>query len=131
MLDVFKKTLTRHWLPGHYISPAGHPCCAGAPGAIWVERHRVPAGTPGAVVEKEKTTKYYGRVPGQREPVPLCANKDAARTMLLGLLGKSALKGAGLNDPHDEHRRRPLVEHLDDFRSAMEGKGNDRATRRG
>jgi integrase len=122
MPEVFKKTLTRYWLKDAWIRPDGQSCPKGTPGARFVKARRVPAGTPGAVEVKEPTSKYYGRVPGKREPVPLCSNKRAAETMLSDLIGKSALRSRGLDDPYQEHRTRPLLQHLDDFLTALRAK---------
>jgi excisionase family DNA binding protein len=122
---VFKRIITQHWLPGDWFGPTGQPCAAGSPGSVYRDRRRVPAGTPGAVKEHFKTAKYYGRVPGKREPVPLCANKAASETMLYDMIGRSGLKARGIDTSHEEHGRRPLLDHLDDYRSAMEAKGDD------
>jgi hypothetical protein len=43
---------------------------------------RVTSTTPGARKVTEESGKYYGRVPGKADPVPLCSNKAAAEVML-------------------------------------------------
>src|SRR5262245_12381739 len=62
-----------------------------------------------------ETAKWYGRVPGRPLPVPLSANKAAAEMMLAELVKKAELAKAGVVDPFETHRKRPLAEHLADF----------------
>jgi hypothetical protein len=66
---------------------------------------------------------WYGKVRG--EAVPLCPNKAASEQMLAALIVSAAKGDFGLVDRYAEHRKRPLVEHLDDFRIVLEGKGDD------
>jgi integrase/recombinase XerC len=104
MARVFKKSVVR------YLDAAGK---------------QVPKGTAGAKKHKEKSAKWYGRVPGAAKPVPLCANKTAAQMLLNELVKKAEMARAGICDPYEAHRKRPLAEHLDDFRREMESKGDD------
>src|SRR6516164_427525 len=53
---------------------------------------------------------WYGTVAG--EHVPLCTNKTAAELMLSELVKKAELGRRGIRDPFEEHRLRPLAEHL-------------------
>ena len=76
------------------------------------------AGTTCRVV----SPNWYGRVKGER--VTLCPNKQASEVMLADLLRKAGLAGQGLTDPYEEHRSRPLGDHLVDFRAALTAKGN-------
>lgn len=69
-----------------------------------------------------KSPNWYGWV-GARA-VPLCTNKEAAEQMLSGLVRKAERAEAGLVEPCDEHRKRPLAEHLADFKRALAAKGN-------
>lgn len=85
---------------------------------------RVPASTPGARKIKEKSGKWYGRVPGAVRPVPLCRNKSAAEMMLNELVKKAELGKAGIVDPFEQHAKRPLSEHLDDFHRELHARGN-------
>jgi integrase len=101
--NVFKKSITR------YLGPDGR---------------QVPKGTPGARKVKEKSAKWYGRVPGAANPVPLCANKTAAQMTLNELVKKAELAKAGISDPYEQHRKRPLAEHLTDFEAALLAKGD-------
>jgi integrase len=65
---------------------------------------------------------WYGRVNGQ--PVPLCTNKTAAELMLAELIRKAELGKVGATDPFEGHRKRPLAEHLADYRRELEARGN-------
>jgi hypothetical protein len=103
MPSVFKKSIVRY---------------------LDAEGRQVPKGTPGARRVKEKSAKWYGRVPGATKPVPLCENKSAAQMMLNELAKKAELAKAGISDPYEQHRRRPLLEHLADFEAYLVAKGN-------
>jgi hypothetical protein len=50
---------------------------------------------------------WYGRVNGER--VTLCTNTAAAEVMLADLARKAAMGKAGMGDPFEEHRNRPLL----------------------
>jgi integrase/recombinase XerC len=65
---------------------------------------------------------WYGRVKGER--VTLCPNKQASELMLADLVRKAGLAERGLADPYEDQRKRPLGEHLADFRAALTAKGN-------
>jgi hypothetical protein len=103
MARVFKKAITRY---------------------LDAEGRQVPKGTPGARRVKEKSAKWYGRVPGAPRPVPLCENKAAAQTMLNELLHKAVLATVGISDPYEAHRKRPLSDHLADFRRELAARDN-------
>jgi integrase len=102
MSRVFKKSIVR------YLDARGR---------------QVPKGTLGARKVKEKSAKWYGRPPGAPRPVPLCGNKTAAQIMLNELVKKAELGKAGLTDPFEEHRKRPLAEHVADFEASLLAKG--------
>ena len=80
--SLFKVTVVQHWLYDCWIDPQGRPCAEDAPGARFVRSRKVRAGTPGAVKVTKKSKKWYGRVQGSREPVPLSPNKVAAQQIL-------------------------------------------------
>jgi integrase len=122
--SLFKITVVQHWLHDYWIDPQGRPCIEGALGSRFVKTRRVPAGTPGALKVKKKSKKWYGRVPGKRQPVPLSANKVAAQQLLAALVNKTELGRAGILDPFEEHRRRPLADHIGDYRRFLEAEGN-------
>jgi integrase len=103
MARVFKKTITR------YKDTDGR---------------QVSKGTRGARKHREKSAKWYGRVPGNPRPVPLCANKGAAQLMLNELVKKAELAKAGVSDPFEGQRKRPLLEHLADFEADLKAAGD-------
>jgi excisionase family DNA binding protein len=75
----------------------------------------------------EKTSKWYGRYvdgAGRLQRVPLSESKDTARRMLAKLAGDAQLASVGIVDPFAEHRRRLLVDHLEDFGRYLRDKGN-------
>jgi site-specific recombinase XerD len=76
---------------------------------------------------KKKSKKWWGRYRdenGVERRVPLAADKTSAQAMLNELIKKAERRAAGLDDPFEEQRRKPLTEHLGDFRQFLEGKGN-------
>src|SRR5262245_6477299 len=54
---------------------------------------------------------WYGQVEGQR--VRLATNRVASEIMLAELVKKSEMGRAGAGDPFEQHRKRPLREHLE------------------
>src|SRR5262245_33178754 len=122
--SLFKVTVVQHWLHDCWIDTDGRPCDKGTPGARFVKSRKVPAGTPGARKVKKKSGKWYGRLPGSTRPVPLSANKVAAQQLLAEMVKKAELGRAGLGDPFEDHRKRPLAEHLADFKGALVARGN-------
>lgn len=123
--SVFKITVVQYWVYNAWIDSDGKPCEKGTPGAKFVKSRKVPSGTPGAEKVKKKSSKWYGRVPGSTKPIPLSTNKVAALQMLTQKTTKSELAKVGICDPFEDHRKRPLAEHLDDFRRDLESRGND------
>ncbi len=93
----------------------------------WIVRYldadgrRVPKGTPGARRVRQRAKKWYAEysVNGRPRRVPLCRDKQAARAMYCELL-----KRAERPDAFEEHRKRPLTEHLADFERFLEARGN-------
>jgi hypothetical protein len=102
MARVFKKSITR------YLDADGR---------------QVSKGTPGARKVREKSRKWYGRPPGAADPVPLCENKSASEMMLNEMIRKAGLATVGISDPYEQHRKRPLLEHLADFENSLLAKG--------
>ncbi len=66
----------------------------------------------------------YRNAEGKPLRVALSTNKEAAQIMLAELVRKAELGRVGISDPYEEHRRRPLVEHLVDFEADLRAKGN-------
>src|SRR5262245_20071885 len=61
---------------------------------------------------------------GTNKPIPLSANKTAAGQMLAALVNKAELGKVGICDPFEDHRKRPLAEHLADYRRYLQAEGN-------
>ena len=75
-----------------------------------------------------KSKKWWGRYRdalGKDERVPLVRDKAAAQTMLTELAQKAEREAAGLLDPFEKHTKRPLVEHIKEFKQHLQDKGND------
>jgi integrase len=73
------------------------------------------------------TSKWYGEwkdPDGTEHCEPLATDKVAAEQMLAALVRKAELKHAGVADPFEEHSRRPLLEHLEDYRRFLLAKGD-------
>src|SRR5260370_28109192 len=76
---------------------------------------------------KSRSRKWWGRYRdenGTERRVPLAADKAAAQAMLNELVRQLELRIAGLESPFDKHLKRPLAQHLADFRAILEGTGN-------
>jgi integrase len=107
MAQPFKKQTVR------YTTPDGQRCSPD---------------TPGAIKRVEESRKYYGLVPqpnGKRKPVPLCPDLSRSRQLLNKLLADAAMRQHGMADPYAEHKRRPLSEHLEDYRRDLEARDNE------
>ncbi len=102
-MNVFKKIIVR------YVDAQGR---------------QVRKDTPGAEKVQEFSTKYYGRVPGNPRLVPLATNKTAAELMLAQLVRQAEMEEAGIVDPFAAHRRRPLAEHLADYKNELAARDN-------
>src|SRR6266542_4222878 len=102
-VNVFKKIIVR------YVDAQGR---------------QVRKDTPGAEKVQEFSTKYYGRVPGNPRLVPLATNKTAAELMLAQLVRQAEMEEAGIVDPFAAHRRRPLAEHLADYKNELAARDN-------
>jgi integrase len=74
---------------------------------------------------KAQSKKWWGRFcdeNGRERRVPLAKDKAAAQAMLNELVKKTERRAAGLIDRFDEHRRRPMKGHLDDFERHLKAK---------
>jgi site-specific recombinase XerD len=79
------------------------------------------------VKTKTKSRKWWGQYKdafGRLKRVPLAVDKFAAQAMLNDLVKKVEREVAGLVDPTDEQRKRPLQKHIAEYRGYMENKGN-------
>jgi integrase len=95
---------------------------------------RVKRNTPGAVRTVTEAKKWYGRytdAAGKTQRVPLSESKETARRMLNKIAGDAELASVGIADPFAGQRRRPLLEHLEEYRRYLLAKGNtkDHASR--
>jgi site-specific recombinase XerD len=61
---------------------------------------------------------------GAWKRVKLCKDKTAAQQLLNQMVKRSEMERAGIGDPFEEHRKRPLAQHLADFGKYLESKGN-------
>jgi integrase len=67
---------------------------------------------------------WYGWVPDADAPTgrrreKLCTNRTAAEQLLAELVKKAELAKAVIKDPFEEHRHRPLPEHLDEWEAEL------------
>src|SRR3990172_1793394 len=53
-----------------------------------------------------------------------CADRSAAEILEGGLVRRKAREHEGLVNPYEAHHKRPLTEHVTDWRSALVAKGN-------
>jgi len=73
-----------------------------------------------------KSRKWWGGYRdalGREKRVPLAGDKMAAQAMLNETLCRVEREKAGLVDPTDQQRKRPLKEHLADFKRYLQNKG--------
>ncbi len=101
-MDLFKRQSTRWILEGKRVKPA----------------------TPGAAKVIIESKKWYVSIKGK--PLPLSADKSIAVRMARKLAGDAELRSIGLADPFEEHRIRPIEEHIRDYRAFLESKENSR-----
>src|SRR5262245_17162095 len=84
---------------------------------------RVPKGTPGTKRVKERARKWYGTgLPGlpRWKRVPLASDKRVALQKLNELCNKLERRQGNL--PDLEQLKRPILDHLADFRDHLESK---------
>jgi hypothetical protein len=104
MASLYRPTVVSYTLPGGSTrTPDGK---------------RVTKDAPGAVRKKRKAKKWYGKftdADGIERRLPLSLNKVVAMQMLTALVTKNELGKVGITDLYEQHRRRPLLEHLADW----------------
>lgn len=79
---------------------------------------------------KANSRKWWGRYRdenGLEKRVPLAADKTAAQAMLNGIVRKVERRSAGLEDPFENHLKRPLAEHVADYKKHLANKGTTSA----
>lgn len=75
---------------------------------------------------KGKSKKWWGQykdAEGRLKRVPLAIDKVAARAMLDKLVKHVEREKAGLVDPTDEQRKRPLTDHIREYEAYLENRG--------
>lgn len=75
---------------------------------------------------KRLTKKWWGQYKdagGKLKREPLATDKSAAQAMLNEIVRRVERERAGLVDPTEEERKRPISEHVDDYRRYLENKG--------
>ncbi len=91
-----------------------------------LDGHRVTRDTPDAVRHKHKSKTWYGRyrdADGIVQTVKLCRDKEASKSMLHKLATDAKMAELGLVQKYQDHHKRPLAGHLDDFTAALGAKG--------
>lgn len=94
---------------------------------IDAQGNRCPKDTPGAKKKKIKSRVWRGKyrdADGVLQDVSLCKNKEAARQLLADKDRHAERQAAGMVDPFADHRKKPLKEHIADFRNHLESKGD-------
>ena len=80
--------------------------------------HRVTKTTPGVRRVREKSKTWWGRFKdanGKPKRVSLSDDREVAETMLSEITKRAKREANGDIDPFEDHRKRPLAEHLEDF----------------
>ena len=78
--------------------------------------------------EKTKSKKWWGRfrdATGQEKRVPLAVDRTAAQSMLNEWVRRVEREKVGLIEPTDEYRKRPLSQHVADYRQHLKSKANE------
>ncbi len=79
---------------------------------------------------KKQSHKYYTRLTdadGIKRTIPLFRDKTASQQRAAQLQKEIEMARAGVVDRYKEHRRKPLSEHLKDFRQSLLDKGNTKS----
>src|SRR6266849_985087 len=113
MASLYKPTVTTYQLPdGKHRTPDGK---------------RVTKDTPGAVKVSRKSEIWYGKYKAadrRFRKVTLCTDKTASKQMLAKLVVDAKMARLDMTDPFEEHRNRPLAEHLNDYGRYLEAEDN-------
>ena len=75
---------------------------------------------------KTYAKKWWGQykdAQGKLKRVPLAIDKMAAQAMLAKLVQRTEREVAGLVDPTEDERKRPVAKHLEEFKSCLRNKG--------
>ncbi len=93
-------------------------------------RQRYTKTTPDGRKVTQQSRKWYVEYrdgQGVRRRVPGYTAKQATQQLASELEKRAAREQSGLTDKYAEHRKRPLSEHLADWRTALLAKGNTEA----
>ena len=94
------------------VDRSGKRCAKGAPGARSIRK-------------RSKTWRgRYRNADGKVCTISLGTDRELAEIKLSEILRRSKRERAGDIDPFEDHRKRPLTEHLEDFRGYLDSKGN-------
>jgi integrase len=77
---------------------------------------------------KAKSKKWWGRFrdsAGQEKRVPLAVDRAAAQSMLNDWVRRVEREKVGLIEPTDEQGKRPLAQHVADYRQYLKSKANE------
>ena len=93
--------------------------------SIFKQKYTV-AGNDGKRIRKQSKFWYidYKTAEGTRKRVKSFKDKQATAQLAAQLEKEAELAQAGIVDKYKEHRKRPLREHLEDFLSSLQAKGN-------
>ena len=88
--------------------------------SIFKQKYTV-AGENGKRIRKQTQCWYidYKTADGTRKRVKAFKDKQATQQLAAKLEREVELAQAGIVDKYKEHRKRPLVEHLEDFRKSL------------
>jgi integrase len=124
MSRLFRQQYTKPIPPGaQLLTVRGKPCARFTEDGKTVtrpltkkgDRIRVPSG---------KWYCEYTDANGITRRVPLSTDRTAAQQMLAELDRKAERGKAGITDPYETHRKRPLAVHLADYRRDLEARDN-------
>ena len=93
--------------------------------SIYKKIHSTTDPKTGQKVNK-KSKKWwikYRDADGIVRRVPGCTDKAATLQMAAKREREAELKKAGVNDPYETHRKRPLLEHLETYERFLRAKG--------
>ena len=93
--------------------------------SIFKQKYTV-AGGNGRRIRKQSACWYidYKTAEGTRKRVKAFKDKQATQQLAAKLEKEVELAQAGIVDKYKEHRKKPLREHLEDFLSSLQAKGN-------
>ena len=121
MASIFKRV---RWVAGRdLVDPAT--------GRAYRKGHKCPKGVRGAVQVRSRNYTIAVKLPGGRVKTFDGGRDRTAAERLASNYEVAKQRGdLGLTDPHAQHRRRPLAEHMEDWLRDLEAKGRSKKYRR-